>query len=69
MSLSGLTIIIVHIIKYCKGSYSVTVSDANNCLHSSKPEYRNTAYPICIVTIDKDLGTNKIVWEKFEFKY
>ncbi|OQA96670.1 MAG: hypothetical protein BWY22_01629 [Bacteroidetes bacterium ADurb.Bin217] len=49
-----------------QGSYSVTVSDANNCLHTAQAtvDIETPAYPICIVTIDKDLGTNKIVWEK-----
>lgn len=49
-----------------QGTYSVQVSDSKLCTQTKQAKLgiETPAYPICIVTIDKDLGTNKIVWEK-----
>lgn len=49
-----------------QGTYSLIVTDSKNCTQTSQAtvDIETPAYPICIVTIDKDLGTNKVVWEK-----
>ncbi|HRS19892.1 MAG TPA: SprB repeat-containing protein, partial [Bacteroidales bacterium] len=49
-----------------QGKYTLTVTDRNNCTRTAQAtvSIETPSYPICLVTIDRDLGTNKIIWEK-----
>lgn len=48
------------------GVYALTVTDANGCIVIQRKEIGVDAapYDICILTVDREIGKNKIVWEK-----
>lgn len=48
------------------GTYTVTVTDKNNCTASALAKVSVTVkqYPICLVTVDTASKSNRIVWEK-----
>lgn len=49
-----------------EGYYSIAITDSHNCTIRKEASIQSEApvYPICIVTIDAEIGTNKVVWEK-----